>query len=1645
MATDHNFKVKNGLVVEGGEIYLQGVATPQIFFNGSSDTGIDMAIKATPESLDFYEPEDSNKLHMRIIDDAGVNAVFGVRTGAGDGTLRLDGSGNLQNIGTISSGNITSSGDVTISGNLTVNGTQTTLNTATLQVEDKNIVLNYGTGSTVSTAHGSGITIQDAMAENHDATILWSTSEDRFNFSDPVNIALTGANQQPGADSLTVAGYGIIGNRGAVYLTNANSSGTVQIGVGGTHNANPKLTVSSTAATFTVPVTSTYFLSSLADSTPAGTTFSNVFKGNNQRTVYFDSGDGSAISTWYGSGNTPFAAIDANNGILRLYVNNTSGNWNERIQMNSSGITHYGATTVNATNVHLNSSSSAYYRADGANNQWKYLSLQTGGSTNWDIATKNDDLSGALQFRPSGGPTNRTYMDTSGNWVFNGRLTNTDTAEGQKVVLNFDTGGDMILGHDGSYGNSGNGRYITLGFGGTTNGTNRIFAHNGTSDGMYFAAATGRGFYWRTNGSGSNSMVLESNGQLTVSSGNVKVRADSSYGSSYGTVGFGGTSTGFNRISGRNSADDGLFLHSATGRHIYFRTGGSTSNTFTMTSGGQFQVGSTTVIDSSRNLTNIGTITNSGKISSSIGSNATYSGPLLEITTSATPTQIKITTNILYSGTGASTHAHSVTIRGFQYGSAQMADLQIGWHVYNNEFYNRSVTSSGSWAPTVTLAVENNKVVIHLASPGYWPKLYVESMYNAYGGAGQASGWSWADAAISADSGTPNQTVPYKFDYGNGVLNSGGTTVITSSRELQNLHGHVRSDSNFSFLTMGGNAQNIRTKSVFAGTSYGDTPPAGSFNATNTYELNGTTVIDSSRNLTNIGTITATGQMTLPDAGYSIGNELHVWKRDYSVSISSPQDILYRDGNALPNGGAYRVQAHISGTGTDQSATAVFWNQNGTWKVNATYQSGTSSNHPEFKVGSNGKPQIQIDHASNYTISILHERLELGESTGTDNKSGFGADGYLSEVLGVLRHNPYGGSDHTAGNRIFADNYHPNANKWTTGRTHTVTLTGQVTGTASQTVDGSANETWTINTTLNDSALDDQYVTVGSRYTGDGSGLIQPSKASIRIWDVSTASDDPSGAVDGLVLSAGWDSSSWGIQQYHDFHTNDLYLRSKQNGTMSSWDKVFHDTYHPNADKWTTARSHTVTLTGEVTGTATQSVDGTGNKTWSIATTLNNDSLNDQYVQQLPDLTSGAPTYQTPSSRRVDPNAGNPTNHHYAIMTYGNGGNVTGQLATHFQDGSTYNRAYNNSWSAWSRMFDDDYHPNADKWTTARSHTVTLTGEVTGTATQSVDGTGNKTWSIATTLNNTALDDQYVDVTGDTMTGNLTIGTTTDSTKLVFPDKNVLENPTAAGNKRQLIGMGNSGAGGMWQTTGRGGLMLASADDSLILASGDVARGYDPDAGAWNPNPDDEDIYLLTDGSIRFRTNLQTASAYKQMSFDANGDLTVSRNITAGGTITSTGNITSSGSITASGTITSTSNMQHTGLTMTSGTDIDQLYTVTDSLTLTTSYQDTSINGSELATGTYIMQLYVAGDHSVGGSHYNEFYSGVISWYGSTTNSTEVDEIVLHRAGHAPNTSVIHLRTQRHASGGDNLVLQIKGNYNMTAARNYVFKFRRMI
>ena len=148
--------------------------------------------------------------------DAQVRGLVSVTDAGGDGSLAYNNStGVITYTGpsaaetrahfsggtgvTISSGSIaigqavaTSSNvtfaDLTVTGNLSVTGTTTSLETTTLQVEDKNIVLNYGSGDTSASANGAGITIQDAESSSVDATILWDSTNDQFDFSHPITI-----------------------------------------------------------------------------------------------------------------------------------------------------------------------------------------------------------------------------------------------------------------------------------------------------------------------------------------------------------------------------------------------------------------------------------------------------------------------------------------------------------------------------------------------------------------------------------------------------------------------------------------------------------------------------------------------------------------------------------------------------------------------------------------------------------------------------------------------------------------------------------------------------------------------------------------------------------------------------------------------------------------------------------------------------------------------------------------------------------------------------------------------------------------------------------------------------------------------------------------------------------------------------------------------------------------------------------------------------------------------------------------------------------------------------------------------------------------------------------------------------------------
>jgi hypothetical protein len=113
----------------------------------------------------------------------------------GDIAVQLSGSnvevvGNLTVTGnTINSSTapaITLSGaNVTIAGDLTVNGTTTTINSTTLDVDDKNITIAKGAANAAA-ADGGGLTLEGPTTP---ATLLYEADDDSWNLNKPTNVA----------------------------------------------------------------------------------------------------------------------------------------------------------------------------------------------------------------------------------------------------------------------------------------------------------------------------------------------------------------------------------------------------------------------------------------------------------------------------------------------------------------------------------------------------------------------------------------------------------------------------------------------------------------------------------------------------------------------------------------------------------------------------------------------------------------------------------------------------------------------------------------------------------------------------------------------------------------------------------------------------------------------------------------------------------------------------------------------------------------------------------------------------------------------------------------------------------------------------------------------------------------------------------------------------------------------------------------------------------------------------------------------------------------------------------------------------------------------------------------------------------------
>lgn len=128
-----------------------------------------------PGSVDTAALADSSVTSAKIVNGTIVNADIA------DDTIT---AAKLAHDLTLP-GNITSGGNLTVTGNLTVQGDTTTLNTATLTVEDKEIVIANGATNSAD-ADGAGIRVDGASA-----TLLYDDTGTQWEMNKPLEITGT--------------------------------------------------------------------------------------------------------------------------------------------------------------------------------------------------------------------------------------------------------------------------------------------------------------------------------------------------------------------------------------------------------------------------------------------------------------------------------------------------------------------------------------------------------------------------------------------------------------------------------------------------------------------------------------------------------------------------------------------------------------------------------------------------------------------------------------------------------------------------------------------------------------------------------------------------------------------------------------------------------------------------------------------------------------------------------------------------------------------------------------------------------------------------------------------------------------------------------------------------------------------------------------------------------------------------------------------------------------------------------------------------------------------------------------------------------------------------------------------------------------
>ena len=214
------------------------VATPTANTHATTKLYVDQAISGVATAFTVAANTGSNLTITSGSDTLTVVGGTGITTAASaTDTITITNTGVISLSGTsdqiavsASNGavtlslpsNVTISNNLVVTGDLTVQGNTTTLNTATLVVEDKNIVLSNVATPTDSTADGAGITILGATNK----TINWVDATDAWTSSENLNLLAGKVFQVDGVTVLSATGLG-----SSVVSSSLTSVGTIVTGV----------------------------------------------------------------------------------------------------------------------------------------------------------------------------------------------------------------------------------------------------------------------------------------------------------------------------------------------------------------------------------------------------------------------------------------------------------------------------------------------------------------------------------------------------------------------------------------------------------------------------------------------------------------------------------------------------------------------------------------------------------------------------------------------------------------------------------------------------------------------------------------------------------------------------------------------------------------------------------------------------------------------------------------------------------------------------------------------------------------------------------------------------------------------------------------------------------------------------------------------------------------------------------------------------------------------------------------------------------------------------------------------------------------------------------------------------------------------